>query len=111
MQGIVFYLLDAMRLIRGRPLEEVREIAFEIGMLGQYGLDINDPKETHVLRAARRGGASQRWSCCASCAPGLQRIEPWMDIGVDLGDEWEMPFDKPQKIQLFESFLGLALLQ
>jgi tetratricopeptide (TPR) repeat protein len=47
----VFYLLDAMRLFRGKSLEEVREIAFEIGMQGQYGLDINDPQETHVLRA------------------------------------------------------------
>jgi len=34
-----------------KKLDEVREIAFEIGLLGQYGLDINDHKETHVLRA------------------------------------------------------------
>jgi hypothetical protein len=47
----VFYLLDSMRLFSGKSLEEVREIAFEIGMLGQHGLDINDPRETHVLRA------------------------------------------------------------
>jgi tetratricopeptide (TPR) repeat protein len=47
----VFYLLDAMRLFRGRSLQEIQEITFEIGMLGKYGLDINDPQETHVLRA------------------------------------------------------------
>ena len=47
----VFYQLDAMRLFWGKLLEEVREIAFDIGMLGNYGLDINDPKETHVLRS------------------------------------------------------------
>ena len=47
----VFYLLDAMRQFSGKSLEEVREIAFEIEMLGQHGLDINDPRETHVLRA------------------------------------------------------------
>ncbi len=41
----------AMRLLSGKPLEEVRVIAFEIGMLGQHGLDINDLQETHVLRA------------------------------------------------------------
>jgi hypothetical protein len=27
------------------------KISFDIGMLGQYGLDINNPKETRVLRA------------------------------------------------------------
>jgi hypothetical protein len=63
----VFYLLDAMRLFRGKSLEEIRGIAFEIGMLGQYGRDENDPRETHVLRAALRGGPFRRWSCCASC--------------------------------------------
>jgi hypothetical protein len=35
----VFYLLEALWLFRGKSLEVVREIAFEIGMLGQYGLD------------------------------------------------------------------------
>jgi len=38
----VFYLLDALRLFRGKSIDEVREITFEIGMLGQHGLDIND---------------------------------------------------------------------
>jgi hypothetical protein len=47
----VFSLLDALRLFRGKSPEEIRVISFEIGMLGRHGLDINDPKETHVLRA------------------------------------------------------------
>jgi hypothetical protein len=29
----------------------IQEITFEIGMLVQYGLDINEPRESHVLRA------------------------------------------------------------
>jgi len=33
----VFYLLDAMQLFRGKSLQEIKEIAFEIGMLGKYG--------------------------------------------------------------------------
>ena len=50
----VFYLLDAIRRFSGKSLDEVREVAFDIGMLGQYGLDINDPQETHVLRSLPR---------------------------------------------------------
>ena len=38
----VFYLLDALRLFRGKSQQEIQEITFEIGMLGKYGLDIND---------------------------------------------------------------------
>jgi len=85
----VFYLLDAMRLFRGRPLEEVREIAFEIGMLGQHGLDINDPKETHVLRALPGRAFSALELLCIMYV-GFKLIEPGMDIGVDLSEEWEM---------------------
>lgn len=35
----------------GKLREESWEISFEIGMLGRHGLDINNPKETHALRA------------------------------------------------------------
>ena len=85
----VFYLLDATRLFRGKSLEEVREIAFEIGMLGQYGLDINDPREMHVLRALPGRAFSALELLCIMYA-GFKRIEPGIDIGVDLGEEWEM---------------------
>ena len=39
----VFYLLDAMRLFRGKSLREIRKITSKIGMLGKCGLDINNP--------------------------------------------------------------------
>jgi hypothetical protein len=42
-------------LLSGKSLEKIREIAFEIGMLGLYGLNINAPKETHVMQALPRG--------------------------------------------------------
>jgi len=34
-------------------------------------------------------GPSRRWSWCASCT-GFKRIEPGIDIGVDLGEECRM---------------------
>jgi len=78
----VFYLLDALRLFRGKSLEEIREISFEIGMLGQYGLDINDPKETHVLRRCRGGVISALQLVCIMYA-GFRRIESGMNLGID----------------------------
>ena len=85
----VFYLLDAMRLFRGKSLQEILEINFEIGMLGKYGLDINDPQESHVLRALPGRTFSALQLICIMYA-GFKRIEPGMDIGVDLGEEWGM---------------------
>lgn len=40
-----------MQLFSGKSLEDIREITFKIGMLGRYGLDINDPKSSHVLKS------------------------------------------------------------
>ena len=85
----VFYLLDAMRLFRGKSLPEVQEITFEIGILGKYWLDINDPQETHVLRALPGRTFSALQLLCIMYA-GFKRIEPGIDIGVDLGKEWGM---------------------
>ena len=84
-----FYLLDALRLFRGKSLQEIQEITFEIGILGKYGLDINDPQETHVLRALPGRVFSALELVCIMYA-GFKRIEPGMDIGVDLGEEWGM---------------------
>jgi hypothetical protein len=39
----------ALRLFRGKSLEEIREISFEIGMLGRHGLDINDRNRVYSL--------------------------------------------------------------
>ena len=79
----------ARRLFRGKSLQEVREITFEIGILGKYGLDINDPQESHVLRALPGRTFSALQLICIMYA-GFKRIKPGMDIGVDLGEEWEM---------------------
>lgn len=51
----------------GSRCREIQEITFKIGMLGQHEQDINDPQEKHVL-----------WAL------------PGMDIGAELGEEWEM---------------------
>ena len=79
----------AMRLFRGKSLQEIQEITFEIGMLGKYGLDINDPQESHVLRALPGMGFSALQLICIMYA-GFKRIETGMDIGVELGEEWGM---------------------
>jgi len=45
----VFYLLDTLRLFRGKSMEEVRQIAFEIGMLGRTAWTRAAPRRRIVL--------------------------------------------------------------
>jgi hypothetical protein len=47
------------------------------------------PTETHVLRELPGRGFSALGLVCIMYA-GFKRIEPGMDIGVDLGEEWGM---------------------
>ena len=81
---------NSLAICLGRKsLQEIQEIALEIGMLDKYGLDINDPQESHVLRALPGKVFSALQLICIMYA-GFKRIEPGMDIGVDLGEEWGM---------------------
>jgi hypothetical protein len=61
-------------------LQEILEISFEISMLRQHGLDINDPQETHVLRAVPERTFSVLQLICIMYAD-FKRIEPEMDRG------------------------------
>lgn len=54
---------------------------------GQHAQDINDPQESHVLRALPGWTFSALELVCIMYA-GFKRIEPGMDIGVDLSEEW-----------------------
>jgi hypothetical protein len=80
----VFYLRDAMRLFSGKTLDEVREVTFEIGLQGQYGLDINDPTETHILRSLHGRTFSTQELLCIMYA-GLKRIDRFSTLICMLG--------------------------
>lgn len=58
-------------------------------MLGRYELDINDPQETHVLRALPGRAFSALELLCIMHA-GFKQFVPGIDIDVDLGEEWGM---------------------
>lgn len=91
LRGIAFASMLLRDVVQAQkfPDKEIREITFEIGMLGRHGLDINDPRETHVLRALPGRIFSALELVCIMYA-GFKRIEPGMDVGVDLSEEWGM---------------------
>jgi hypothetical protein len=49
-------------------------------MLGRQGLDINDPKSSHVLRALP-GRTISAMQLISIMYAGFKRIEPGMDVG------------------------------
>ncbi len=84
----VFYLLDALRIFKGKSLEEIKDISFEIGMLGRHGLDINDHSARHILRSLPGAFTALQLVCIMYA--GFKQFEPGMDLGIDLSEEYEM---------------------
>jgi tetratricopeptide (TPR) repeat protein len=81
----VWYLLDALQRYAQLPTEEVRKIAFEIGMLGREGLDYADAEKKYQLRTLPGENFSGLQLMCLMHA-GFKRIAPEQDTGMDLDD-------------------------
>ncbi len=81
----VWYLLDALQRYDKLPADEVREIAFEIGLLGRGGLDYASPDKKYSLRSLPGESFSGLQLMCLMHA-GFKRISPELDTGMDLNE-------------------------
>ena len=67
--------------------EEIRNVAFEIALLGRSGLDYSDPAEKYELKTIPNRKFSGLHLMCLMFA-GFKRVAPEQDVGMDL----EEPF-------------------
>jgi len=84
-----FFLLDALKRFDELPVEEVQKIVFEIGVIGQNGLDYALPDEKYTLTTLPDEKFSGLHLMCLMFA-GFKQIAPGHDVGMDL----EEPFLK-----------------
>jgi len=84
----VMYLVGALEKFDGMATPEIQKIAFEIGKLGQTGLDINSPDQKYRLRTLP-GQFSGLHLVCLMYA-GFKIINPSLDIGMDFAKEYQM---------------------
>jgi len=64
---VASYLRGAIDKFQGLSREDVRAIGIEIAMLGQSGLDINNPNPQYTLRSLPGHAAVS--TCVPSCTP------------------------------------------
>ena len=67
--------------------EQGHEIAFEIAILGQSGLDINDPEQKYTLKSL--SGKFSGLHLLAIMYTGFRQIDPSVDVGADFSREFE----------------------
>ncbi len=65
-----------------------QEIAFEIALLGQRGLDINDPEQKYALRTLP--GKYTGLHLLALMYTAFKQIDPTMDSGADFDAEYKI---------------------
>lgn len=83
----VVYLLDALQRYDTLPVDKLREIAFEIGLVGRQGLDYASPEPKYTLKALPGEQFSGLHLMCLMFA-GFKRLAPEHDLGMDLEEPW-----------------------
>lgn len=91
----VFYLLGALQRFEQKTDQEIKDITFEIALKGQTGLDINNPNKTYTLNSIEGEFTGLQLVCYMYA--GFKRIEPSLDVGIDLSDEYSLA------VQLYDS--------
>lgn len=83
----MFYCLSALQFFKDKTPEKVRQVAFEIGMKGRQGLDINNPDKKYTLDSM--GGSFTGLQLVSYMYVGFKMIDPKLNIGLDLSEEYE----------------------
>jgi hypothetical protein len=92
----VCFLLDALQRYDKLPVEKVREIALEIGMLGRNGLDYASPGQQYTLKSLPGEKFSGLNLMCLMYA-GFKRIAPEHDLRMDLNEPFLTALEMFQK--------------
>ena len=86
-QDAMFYCLSALQFFKKKSLEQVRHIAFEIGIKGRQGLDVNNPDKKYTLDSM--DGSFSGLQLVSYMYVGFKMVDPKLDIGLDLSEEYK----------------------
>jgi len=84
---VIFYCVSALEYFNTVPKETVKKITFEIAILGTEGIDIHDPEQKYTLNNMK--GTFSGMQLIAYEFVGFKLIEPTMDMGFDLENEYQ----------------------
>jgi tetratricopeptide (TPR) repeat protein len=85
---VVMYIAEALEKFGELEPRQRQEIALEIALLGQRGLDINDPAQKYELKTLP--GQFSGLHLLAIMYAAFRQIDPSLDTGADFSREYEM---------------------
>lgn len=85
---VMMYIAGALDTFDKLGPAKRQEIGVEIAMLGQGGLNINDPEEKYILKSLP--GKFSGLHLLAIMYTAFHQIDPKLDVGVDFAKEYDM---------------------
>ncbi len=83
---VVRYMIDAFKQFETMTEQQIQNLALEIAMLGNKGLDINDPRKTYRINSLP--GEYTGLHLISIMYTAFQRFAPGTDVGIDLSREY-----------------------
>lgn len=85
---VVMYIAQALKTFDAAGTQQMQRITMEIAMLGQNGLDINNPETKYRLKNLE--GEFTGLQLLSYMYAGFQLIDPTADLGADFSKEYAM---------------------
>ena len=86
----VIYLSSVLETYRALDIAGQKQLLGEVAAVGQKGLAINNPDQTHHLKHYRGGTSVSALQAACILYVGVQLLLPGQDAGIELGREYEM---------------------
>ena len=84
---LMMYMTGALEKFADIAPAEIQSIGVEIAILGQNGLDINDPDPKYSLRPLP--GVFSGLHLCSIMYAAFKQFAPHEDVGIDFSKEYE----------------------
>ncbi len=85
---VVEYMKDALKRFKSMEVTQIQGLALELAMLGNKGLDINDPAKKYPIQAWP--GEFSGLHLISIMYAAFQQFAPDTDVGIDLSNEYRM---------------------
>lgn len=86
--AVTMYCLSALQHFEGMELNEIQKVGFEIGLLGQQGIDPSNHDKKYTLKSIP-GKEFTGLQLLAYMFSAFQVIDPFLDTGLDFKKEYE----------------------
>lgn len=83
---VMRYITGALDKFAGMTNSEIQAIGIEIAILGQRGLDINNPDQKYFLRTLP--GEFSGLHLCSVMYAAFKQFAPNEDVGIDFSKEY-----------------------